>query len=495
MHDRQTGMTTRVSVASDGSECNGQSFHPAVSRNGRFVAFESNASDLVPGDGNGFSDIFVHDRRAMTTTRVSVASDGSESEDNSWGASISADGRLVAFESGADNLVSGDTHSGRDAFTHDTQTGVTTRVSVASDGSGGQDDSRKPDISADGSHVAFQSDAENLVLGDANGVSDIFLRNVLPSELTLVEIAGATRYETAIAASQEAFPSGADTVVIATGENWPDALGGAALAGVYDAPILLTLTSVLPDAVANEIGRLGAEEAIILGGPGAVSPAVETALADTLGATKVTRIGGATRYDTADLIARAVEKRAGSAYAGTCFVATGLNFPDALAGSPLAAAGPWPIFLAPATGMTPSTLATMDDIGVTDVLVLGGTGVVSRAIEDRLAGSVSGEVSRLAGPTRYETAVAVATHGVEGVSLRWNEVALATGENFPDALAGGPLQGRSGSVMLLTHTAVLTPSTSAALDANKDAIGTTRLLGGTGAVSQAVRDQVAQALE
>jgi Tol biopolymer transport system component/putative cell wall-binding protein len=495
LHDNETGETTRVSVASDGSQANDDSLSPATCADGRYVAFQSDATNLVSGDTNGKDDVFLHDTETGETTRVSVASDGTPGDSGCYDPALSADGRYVAFGSMARNLVPDDTNDRNDIFVHDTQTGTTTRVSVAGDGSEGDGASRGPALSADGRYVAFRSYAANLVAGDSNDAPDIFLRNLLPTELSSVEVAGPTRYETAIAASQEAFPKGADTVVIATGENWPDALGGAALAGAYDCPILLTLTSVLPDAVVNELGRLGADDAIILGGEGAVAPGVATALTTTLGEGHVTRLGGPDRYATADLIARAVEDRVGDAYDGTCFVATGSNFPDALAGSPLAAAGPWPILLAPATGMTPASLATMDDIGATDVLVLGGTGVVSQAIEDGLAAHVTGDVTRLAGPTRYETAVAVATHGVEDAFLRWNEVALATGENFPDALAGGPLQGRSGSVMLLTHTATLTPSTSTALDEHKDAIATVRFLGGAGAVSQAVRDQVSQVLE
>jgi putative cell wall-binding protein len=284
-------------------------------------------------------------------------------------------------------------------------------------------------------------------------------------------------------------------VVIATGENWPDALGGSALAGVHGGPILLTLTAVLPDPVMTEIRRLDATDAIILGGPGAVSPAVETALAAELGAASVRRLGGPTRYETAELIARAVASAPESRFEGTAFVATGLNFPDALAGSPLAAAGHWPILLAPETGMTPSTLATMSDIGVTDVLILGGTGVVSSAIETALNAAATGDVTRLAGPTRYETAAAVATYGTDEAGLSYAYTALATGENFPDALAGGVLQGRDRGVMLLTHTGVLTQSTANVLTGEAESIAHLRYLGGPGAVSQAVRNSVEAILQ
>jgi Tol biopolymer transport system component len=177
VHDRLTGQTTRVSVASDGTEGNGDSFVGSISADGRYVAFASWASNLVPGDTNGRSDIFVHDRVTGQTTRVSVASDGTEGNGDSWGCpSISADGRYVAFASWASNLVPGDTNGRSDIFVHDRVTGQTTRVSVASDGTEGNGDSWwRPSISADGRYVAFPSYASNLVPGDTNGWADIFV--------------------------------------------------------------------------------------------------------------------------------------------------------------------------------------------------------------------------------------------------------------------------------------------------------------------------------
>lgn len=176
VHEQQTNITTRVSVASDGSQGNLDSWSPSVSANGRFVAFESNANNLVIGDING-RDAFVHDRQTGITQRVSVASDGSQGDSESWIPSISADGRYVAFESWATNLVSGDTNASKDVFVHDRQTGTTQRVSVASDSSQGNSDSLFPSISADGRYVAFSSIASNLVSGDTNASSDIFVHD------------------------------------------------------------------------------------------------------------------------------------------------------------------------------------------------------------------------------------------------------------------------------------------------------------------------------
>jgi putative cell wall-binding protein len=314
---------------------------------------------------------------------------------------------------------------------------------------------------------------------------------VISGGTTYLDVEGQTRYETAIAASQEAFPRGADVVIVATGENWPDALGGAALAGAWDAPILLTPAASLPAAVASEIERLGVADAIILGGTGAVSTTVSNQLLAQLGAGNVFRLGGATRYDTADLVARAVANKLGGSYDGTAFVTTGLNFPDALAGSPLAAAGPWPILLAPDTGLTAATQQVAGDIGVSEVLILGGEGVVTPATMAALEAEYgAGNVERLAGPTRYETAWEVARHGVEEAGLAWSGLALATGENFPDALSGGALQGQSGSIMALTLTVQLPPVVADGLAEERDSIEQVRFLGGTGAVSQAVRDEV-----
>jgi Tol biopolymer transport system component len=189
VHDRLTGQTTRVSVASDGAQGNGDSGQPVISADGRFVAFYSSASNLVPGDTNGVEDVFVHDRLTGQTTRVSVASDGAQGNGPSWGPSISADGRFVAFESRASNLVPGDTNGTTDVFVHDRHTGQTMRVSVASDGREGNSYSWLARISADGRFVVFTSDASNLVAGDTNGTWDVFVHDRLTGQTTMVSVA------------------------------------------------------------------------------------------------------------------------------------------------------------------------------------------------------------------------------------------------------------------------------------------------------------------
>lgn len=176
VHDRATGVTQRVSVSSSGEQGDGDSQSPAISSNGRYVAFISFSTNLVPNDSNEFSyDVFVHDRVAGTTQRVSVNSSGSEGNASSSEPSISADGRYVAFQSNAGNLVADDTNGATDIFLHDRTTGITSRMSVNSTGQQGNSSSGDPAISADGRAVTFSSAASNLVSGDTNGKADVFV--------------------------------------------------------------------------------------------------------------------------------------------------------------------------------------------------------------------------------------------------------------------------------------------------------------------------------
>jgi uncharacterized repeat protein (TIGR01451 family) len=188
------GITERVSVASSGAEADSVSDMPAISADGRFVAFVSLATNLVPDDTNDSTDVFVHDRRTGTTERVSVSSLGLQGDNNSGLVgvagypAISADGRFVAFPSDATNLVLGDTNNTTDVFVHDRRTGTTERVSVSTTGGQADGFSEGPAISADGRFVAFQSNASNLVLGDDSFTDDIFVRDRLLGTTEIVSV-------------------------------------------------------------------------------------------------------------------------------------------------------------------------------------------------------------------------------------------------------------------------------------------------------------------
>ena len=229
LRDQVAGTTIRVSVASDGSQANAYNYVPAISADGRFVSWISSATNLVAGDTNGLDDIFVHDLQTKITTRVSVATDGTQARGISMNPSLSADGRYVAFESEAPNLVP-DTF-GSNIFVHDRETGVTELVSRSYDGSPTEfPGSAMPRISADGRYVAFESGSSKIVPGDVNGQGDIFLCDRVTHATTLVSVpeAGAVADNSAYRPTPSdggryvAFLSYASNMVPGDSNNGPD---------------------------------------------------------------------------------------------------------------------------------------------------------------------------------------------------------------------------------------------------------------------------------
>lgn len=191
VHDRQTGLISRASVDSHGLQASGSSFGAAISADGRSVAFTSEATDLVSGDANASVDVFVHNRLTGQTSRVSVDSAGVAGNHTSQSPSISADGQIVSFQSLASNLVPGDTNAVYDVFVHDRLTGQTIRISVDSAGMQGNQASTFPTISASGGHVAFSSLASNFTPGDTNNLDDVFVHDLLTAQTSCVSLSPA----------------------------------------------------------------------------------------------------------------------------------------------------------------------------------------------------------------------------------------------------------------------------------------------------------------
>ncbi len=193
VHDAATGQTSRVSTASDGSQgTGGSSRNPVLSADGRHVVFESDATNLVAGDTNGLTDIFVRDRQTGQTTRVSVDGAGGQANGPSFGAAISADGTQIAFASAATNLVLGDTNNLIDIFVFDRSISPaqTTRISVGPAGAQavGPAGSTSPSLSADGRFVAYASAANNLVADDTNNEYDVFLYDRIAGVTTRLSV-------------------------------------------------------------------------------------------------------------------------------------------------------------------------------------------------------------------------------------------------------------------------------------------------------------------
>jgi Tol biopolymer transport system component len=186
--DRLTSAMTRVSVAFDGGDADGGSNHPTLSADGRYVAFRSNATDLVSEGANTNGDIYIRDLFLEETTKVTVRHDGSLTELNSWLPSISADGRHVSFTSGDNGLVPDDLISPQDVFVCDLDSGLIERVSVSTAGTEGTDRNGDTAINGDGTVVAWWSRASELVQGDTNGEDDIFVRDRVAGTTTRVNV-------------------------------------------------------------------------------------------------------------------------------------------------------------------------------------------------------------------------------------------------------------------------------------------------------------------
>jgi cell wall-associated protease len=267
---------------------------------------------------------------------------------------------------------------------------------------------------------------------DAAAVLDL-LAQTYGTKVTAQRVAGANRIATAIALSQRAHAA-ADTVVLARSDNYADALGAAPLAGRFSAPVLLTGSGSLDPTVATEIRRLGATSVWLAGGNSALSPAVEAGVRN-LGMANVYRLAGTTRYDTARLIA----DQLGSSKA---YVVQASDWPSAVAASGLAALTRAPILLVDKASVPAATTQALRTSGITDVTVVGDATMVADSVVSSLG------ATRLAGANRYETSKLIAAQATAaGADARrtW----LATGADWPDALAAGPAAAAQGAVLLL----------------------------------------------
>ena len=294
-----------------------------------------------------------------------------------------------------------------------------------------------------------------------------------PSWVT--RLAGNDRYATAVAVSRSHAP-GVKVAYVASGTTFPDALSGGVAAGLDGAPLLLVRPSSVPEVTATELMRLRPGRIVVLGGTAAISDTVRSALASyTAGG--VTRLSGVDRYATA----AAVSAASFPAGAPTAYVASGSGFADALAGVPAAVTSDAPLLLTRGDRLPDATRSELVRLAPSHIVVLGGPGAVSAAVVGALrTTATAASVTRLSGSDRYATAAAIsaATFGV-AVS-----VYVASGLDYPDALAGGPAAGAAGVPLLLTKPMSLPSSTAADLGRLQPA--TIAVLGGTAVVSQEV---------
>lgn len=304
---------------------------------------------------------------------------------------------------------------------------------------------------------------------------------------------GDDRYGTAAAVATATFPDGADSVVLATGQKFADALAANGLAGALDAPILLTTTAALPKATTDALTKLDPTTIYVMGGTAAVSQAVEDQLAADY---DIERVQGDDRWETAAAAGTAIDDTddgipltdgdgLGETSGGvTAILANGLRFPDAVSGGPIAFAGRLPVLLTEAGQVPAATTKALDDLGIEHVLILGGTAVVSNAVETEIKGA-GYTTERLAGNDRWGTNVKVNEYAAAEFDFGGDTAYLSTGAKFADALAGGPAAGTDAAPLVLTATDVLPAPAQDFLEANANPIDAIIAIGGTAAISDA----------
>lgn len=291
---------------------------------------------------------------------------------------------------------------------------------------------------------------------------------------TVERLGGGDRFETAATAALSVYPDGADVVYVATGRDFPDALTSAAAAGYQDGPVLLTQNDRLPLATRAALESLEPAEIIVSGGSGAVSDEVLSALEDYTSGS-VTRLSGGDRFATAAAIATRFDSPE------TVFVATGLDYPDALAAGARAGALGAPVLLVQQDRIPLSTAAALGDLSPESIVVVGGTGSVSNDVLGDLGAYATGEVTRVSGGDRYATAAALSAE-LEASELGF----VATGQDWPDALGAAALAGHLEAPVLLVQSDRVPLVTTTELERLE--APHLRIVGGTGAIQEVVRE-------
>ncbi|MGH4118054.1 cell wall-binding repeat-containing protein [Clostridium sp.] len=297
--------------------------------------------------------------------------------------------------------------------------------------------------------------------------ADILSVGQVKSIVSTHRLSGTNRYATANAIAQKGWIS-SDTVILASGEEYADALCAGPLAEKYNAPLLLTKSTGISDETLSELGRLKTKGIIIIGGTGAVSTNVENQL-KSAGYTGISRIGGKTRYETATLVASKLDK------ANAVVIASGENFPDALSISSIASKLGMPILLSKKDGLSDFSKAYIKNNSIEKTYIVGGLGVLTGAIETQVPSP-----KRLGGSNRYATNLAI-INSFE-TELNFDNVYLATGEDFADALSGSALAAQTSSPIILKNRA-LNSDANAYLKSKMNSKSNVVALGGKSVIS------------
>jgi len=300
-----------------------------------------------------------------------------------------------------------------------------------------------------------------------------------------VRVQGVNRLATSVAISQEGWET-SDWVVIATARNFPDALVAGPLAAALAAPVLLSETDALPADVAAEVTRLGASNAILIGGAGALSENVAQGLREAgIPGGNIERIGGHDRYQTARLVALRLESVLGRCEGAA--LATGRNFPDALAVSGFAGAKGMPILLTKPASLHPDAEAAFEQLDTIETLVVGGEGAVSSAVE-----TLAPHPRRIGGVDRYDTARAIAEYSF-AYGFSYSTIIVAVGTAYPDALCAGPWAAVQEAPVILTRGDRLSGPADEFFNMHCSSIEDIVVVGGEGAIGGTVVTAIEEA--
>ena len=321
----------------------------------------------------------------------------------------------------------------------DADKGASGDASASNDGQQAADDASSADAQADSAPAdADESD------GEAASVSLFSLKSLSASK-AITTVGGSDRYETSALQALDGWSS-SEWVIVASGEGYADSICSAGLAGALNCPIILTAKASLPDSARNAISRLGVKHVIVLGGTAVVSDSVVSQLKELSG-NSVTRLAGATRYETQAAVFEYGSKNKLWA-TDAAIVANGEGFADALSVSPVAFKLKAPVFYANRSGaLSDAQRKQVESTSFGRYLVVGGNAVVSDSVVSWLGGRA--QTKRLGGATRYETSLEIARYATSNCGMNWDGMAFTSGKAPYDALGGAVLQGSRGSVLVL----------------------------------------------
>jgi putative cell wall-binding protein len=335
--------------------------------------------------------------------------------------------------------------------------------------------------------VSAAATALSVVVGAGTAVGAAATPAAATTGVTATRLQGGNRYATAAAVAQASFPSGATAAIVASGRDFPDALAGSYAAGRLRAPVLLTDPNQLSTETASALSAMHAAGVTLVGGTAAVSDNVASQLR-AAGYT-VQRVAGGDRYATAAAVAQSFPASFVGTYGSggrTAIIATGLTFPDALAGGPVSYDASFPIMLTTTSSLPSATQSALQALAIKQAIVLGGSAAVSPAVISQLQG-MGIATTQIGGADRTQTATMVAD--LEANQFAWSitHVNLARGDDFADALVGGVHGGvEKEPVILASSPNTLGANTTTWLSSKSSTIASIHVLGGISAVSDAV---------